>query len=162
MLPIITAKVSSKVLDALDCRACNIHYKNSHNIILIKNGTSNKIRLHEIYHCKIQPNQDDKTYVEFVEDELNAEIWAFEICNHPLPIANILNVTMQVMDYLKPKYKVGYLFNIIISVLYKNGYKLSREQKSLIWNSIKYYAKTNELYDREVYKKRLPYILIHK
>ncbi|MFA5299612.1 MAG: hypothetical protein WC389_15595 [Lutibacter sp.] len=156
---IITKKVRRKILRKYSCRACSIHHDNDIEI-LITNHTSLKVRLHEIYHALYNKEYKDFTPENFLEDELKADIYAYELCGKPLPIANILNETIELMDYLKPKNKLRITFNLTLQILHRNHYNLDDHQKSILWHNLKSYAKYGKLLTP--FKNREPYLYVHK
>ena len=108
--------------------------------ILLPYHVNCKTHLHELAHCYLGHCIDDRTRIplhEYIEQELSAEIWAYEKCNKTVSIESLINIGYSAFEYC---YSVSYIFNQLIIGLKKQKYILDKNQRSYLWHELKYVA----------------------
>jgi hypothetical protein len=153
--PIITNKANRKSIIEMDRQTkasalavCTNPTTKQHTIT-IPYKASTKTRLHEIAHCElghcIKAHHKQKiTIDEYIEDEIDAEEWAFSRCGKLLSIEAVLNQAYSVIVHLHRK--PSYVFNACVKALAKHNYYLDKEQRSELWWACRDFEKERRKY----------------
>jgi hypothetical protein len=139
--PIIIEKTSRKRIRALDNNRDTLalaiyNPETREHKIVIPYRASTKTRLHEIAHCEMSHCVDSikakkMSIDKFVENEIDADEYAFSKCGKPISMENVINLAHSLIVEFKCNLVV--VFNACIKALAKHGYKLDREQRSELW-----------------------------
>jgi hypothetical protein len=148
--PIITNRTSRRHIREMDGQTeatalaeCTDLATQQHTIT-IPYRASTKTRLHEIAHCElkhciIMHSLKTMSIDQYIEQEIDAEEWAFSRCGKRLSIEAVLNHAYSVIVHFHRK--PSYVFNACIKALAKHGYKLDREQRSELWRKCREFEK---------------------
>lgn len=129
----------NKILKQFNAKAISRYniLEHYHEIIL-PYRPSTKTRLHEMAHCLLGHCADRRTWVyisEFIEQELEAEIWATEKCDNYISLRAIIENVINHEELRKVKPNL--IFSTIARVLSNHHYILDRATRSYLWNIIK-------------------------
>jgi len=117
--------------------------------ITIPYRASTKTRLHEIAHCELGHcimilNLNKMSIDQYIEQEIDAEEWAFSRCDKTLSIEAVLNHAYSVIVHLYRR--PIYVFGACVKALAKHNYYLDKEQRSELWWACRDFEKERRKY----------------
>lgn len=153
--PIITKRTSRKCIREMDggkdtaATAQCTEPKLKQHTITIPYRASTKIRLHEIAHCELGHcvkllGISKMPITQYVEQEIDADEWAFSRCGKPLSIEVVINLAHHLIADLKRN--PCYVFSACVKALAKHNYILTREQRSELWWTCREFEKEGKGY----------------
>lgn len=152
--PIITRKASRKSIRRRDNQRETLAFAQynpdtKQHTITIPYRASTKTRLHEIAHCELGHcikilGLNKMTIKEYMEQEIDAEEWAFSKCGKLITLDVVINHARSLIIDLDRR--TCPVFSACIKAMTKHGYNLDREQRSELWWQCREFEKERREY----------------